>query len=197
MFFHWSIADSQCCVSFRCTAKWFNYIYIYTYMYLYTRTYTYAHVCACAYIYIYVCVQVCVCVCMASGGSNGKESACNTGDLGFLPHYGSVMSNSLRPHGLNSPWNSLGQNTGVGSRSLLQGIVPTQGLNPRLPTLQVDSLPFEPQGKPKNTGVGSLSLLQGIFPTQDLNRSLLHYKRILYQLSYQGSPLWFITGYSI
>ena len=33
----------------------------------------------------------------------------------------------------NSPWNSLGQNTGVGSLSLLQGIVPTQGSNPGLP----------------------------------------------------------------
>ena len=42
----------------------------------------------------------------------------------------SVVSNSLQPHGLNSPWNSPGQNTGVGSLSLLQGIFPTQGLNP-------------------------------------------------------------------
>ena len=42
------------------------------------------------------------------------------------------MSNSLRPHGLYSPWNSPGQNTGVGSRSLLQGIFPTQGSNPGL-----------------------------------------------------------------
>ena len=33
------------------------------------------------------------------------------------------------------------------------------------PALQADSLPAEPQKKPKNTGVGSLSLLQGIFPT--------------------------------
>ena len=41
----------------------------------------------------------------------------------------SVKSNSLRPHGLYSPWNSPGQNTGVGSLSLLQGIFPTQGLN--------------------------------------------------------------------
>ena len=40
------------------------------------------------------------------------------------------MSDSLRPHGLYSPWNSLGQNIGVGSLSLLQGIFPTQGLNP-------------------------------------------------------------------
>ena len=41
----------------------------------------------------------------------------------------SVVSNSLRPHGLYSPWNSPGQNTGVGSLSLLQGIFPTQGSN--------------------------------------------------------------------
>ena len=34
----------------------------------------------------------------------------------------SVMPNSLRPHGLYSPWDSPDQNTGVGSRSLLRGI---------------------------------------------------------------------------
>ena len=52
-----------------------------------------------------------------------------------------------------------------------------------------DSLPAKPQGKPKITGVGSLSpLLQGIIPTQESNRGLLHYKQIVYQLSYQGSP---------
>ena len=37
-----------------------------------------------------------------------------------------VVSDSLRPHGLYSPWNSPGQNTGVGSLSLLQGLFPTQ-----------------------------------------------------------------------
>ena len=42
------------------------------------------------------------------------------------------MPDSLWPHGLYSPWNSPGQNTGVGSLSLLQGIFPTQGLNPGL-----------------------------------------------------------------
>ena len=57
------------------------------------------------------------------------------------------MSDSLRPHGLYSPWDSPGQNTGVGSLSLLQGIFPSQGSNPGLP----------------------------------------HCRRILYQLSYQGS----------
>ena len=56
------------------------------------------------------------------------------------------------------------------------------------PALQADSLLAEPPGKPKNTGVGSLSLLQGIFPTQESNWGLLHYKWLLYQLSYQGSP---------
>ena len=45
----------------------------------------------------------------------------------------SVMSASLQPHGLCSPWNFLGQNTEVGSCSLLQGIFPTQGSNPGLP----------------------------------------------------------------
>ena len=40
----------------------------------------------------------------------------------------------------------------------------------------------------QNTGDGSCSLLQGIFPTQELNQGLLHCRRILYQLSYQGSP---------
>ena len=44
-----------------------------------------------------------------------------------------VVSSSLRPHGLYSPWNSPGQNTAVDSLSLLQGIFPTQGLNPGLP----------------------------------------------------------------
>ena len=45
----------------------------------------------------------------------------------------SVVSNSLWPLGLYSPWNSPGQNTGVGSLSLLQGLFPTQGSNPGLP----------------------------------------------------------------
>ena len=45
----------------------------------------------------------------------------------------SVMSNSLQPHGLYSPWNSSGQNIGSGSLSLLHRIFPTQGSNPGLP----------------------------------------------------------------
>ena len=60
----------------------------------------------------------------------------------------SVVSDSLWPHGLYSPWTSSSQNIGVGSLSLLQGISPTQELNPGVP----------------------------------------HCRRILYQLSHQGSP---------
>ena len=62
-------------------------------------------------------------------------------------------------------------------------------IEPRSPTLQVDSLPSEPPGKFKNTGMGSLFLLHGIFLTQELNWGLLHCKWILQQLSYQGSPV--------
>ena len=58
----------------------------------------------------------------------------------------------------------------------------------RSPTLQTDSLPAEPQGKPNYIGVGSLSLLQRIFQTQKLNWCILDYMKILYQLSYQGRP---------
>ena len=41
----------------------------------------------------------------------------------------------------------------------------------------------------KNTGKCCHALLQRIFPTEVLNEGLLHYKRILYHLSHQGSPL--------
>ena len=75
----------------------------------------------------------------------------------------------------------------VGSPS--PGDLPNPGIKPRSPELQADSLPAEPPGKPKNTGVGILSLLQQIFLTHELNWRLLHCRRILHQLSYQGSPL--------
>ena len=54
----------------------------------------------------------------------------------------SVMPNTLGPHGLYSPWNSPGHNTGVGSLSLLQEIEPVS------PALQADSLPTEISEKP-------------------------------------------------
>ena len=63
-------------------------------------------------------LKICVCVCMC------------------VSH--SVMSDSFRPHELQlarliCPQNSPGKNTGIGCHSLLQGIVPTQGLNLGLP----------------------------------------------------------------
>ena len=65
-----------------------------------------------------------------------------------------VMSDSLRPmdytvHGILQARRDL----------------PNPGIKSRSPILQADSLPAEPQGKPKDVGVGSLSLLQGIFLT--------------------------------
>ena len=62
---------------------------------------------------------------------------------------------TLRPHGLYSPWNS-GRNTAVGSLPFSRG-----SSQPRSPALQADSLPAEPQEKPKN----SLPLLQQLFLT--------------------------------
>ena len=59
----------------------------------------------------------------------------------------SVASDSLRPNGLHSPRNSPGQNTGVGSLSILQGIFPTQGSNPGLQHCR-RTLPAKPPGKP-------------------------------------------------
>ena len=86
-----------------------------------------------------------------------------------------------------SPWNSSGQNTGVGSLSFLQGIFPTQGLKPGLLHCRQILYQLSHKEKPKNTAVGSLSLLQQIFPTPELNPGLLHWRQILYQLSHQNS----------
>ena len=61
----------------------------------------------------------------------------------------SVMSYSLRPHGLYSPWNSPGQNTGVGSLSLLQQIFPTQGSNPGLPHCRQILYQLSQKGSPR------------------------------------------------
>ena len=116
----------------------------------------------------------------------------------------SVMSDSLRPHGLWSarflcPWGFSRQEHWSGLPCLPSRDCPNSGIEHRSPTLLAVFffffLPFEPSGKPKNTGVGSLFLLQGIFPTQESNWDLLHCKGILYQLSYQGSPL-FINNVS-
>ena len=69
----------------------------------------------------------------------------------------SVVSDSLRPHGMYSPWNSPGQNTGVGSLSLLRGIFPTQGSNPGLLHCRQILYSLNHQGR-----VGSKSNMAGV-----------------------------------
>ena len=85
-----------------------------------------------------------------------------------------------------SPWNSPGQNTGMGSLSLLQRIFPTQGSNPNI---RIAGKFFSSWAtkEAQEYWDGSLSIFQQIFPTQESNRGLLHCKLIFHQLSYQGS----------
>ena len=99
----------------------------------------------------------------------------------------------LWPARLLCPWNSPGQNTGVGSCSFLQGFsspgdFPNPGIESRSSALLGGSLLSEPPGKPKNTGVGSLTLLQGIFLTQEWNWGLLHCRWIFLLAELLGSP---------
>ena len=61
----------------------------------------------------------------------------------------SVVSDSLRLHGLYSPWNSPGQNTGVGNLSLLQGIFPTQGSNSGYPHCRQILYQLNRKGSPR------------------------------------------------
>ena len=68
----------------------------------------------------------------------------------------SVMSNTLWPHGLYPtrllcPWDFPGKNTGVDYHFFLQGIIPTQGLNPHFLHWQVDSLPLSQLGSPSDS----------------------------------------------
>ena len=92
----------------------------------------------------------------------------------------SVVSKSLQPHGLHSSWNSLGQNTGVGSLSLLQGNFPIQGLNPGLPhcwcILYQLSHNRSPAGKSGGHGEGSCWRSQGL-PGLHRNWIQEHYKK--------------------
>ena len=92
------------------------------------------------------------------------------------------------------PWQLSRQENWSGLPCLPPGDLSNPGIKPRSPALQADSLPSESSGKLKNTGVGSLSLLQGIFLTQESNQGILHWRRTLYQLSYQGSPHTTVNG---
>ena len=67
-----------------------------------------------------------------------------------------ILSHFSRVYHFVAPWTaarqnpraSPGKNAGVGCHALLQGVFPSQGLNPRLLHLQAGSLPAEPQGSP-------------------------------------------------
>ena len=100
----------------------------------------------------------------------------------------SVIADSLWPHGLYSPWNPPGQNTGVGSLSLLQKVKWSEvNIAQSCPTLWDPHALYSPWNSPGwNTGVGSLFLLQGIFPSQGSNPGLLHCRQMLYHLSHKG-----------
>ena len=100
----------------------------------------------------------------------------------------SVMSDSLWPHRLYSPWNSPGQNTGVGSRSLLQGIFPAQGSNPGLQHFRWILYQLSHEGSPRTLEWVAYHFSNRSSRSQESNQGLLHCRHILYQLSYQGSP---------
>ena len=90
----------------------------------------------------------------------------------------SVISNSLQP-----PWNSPGQNTGVGSCSLLQGISPTQGSKPGLPHCRWILYHLSHEGSPRILECVAY-LFSSRSSTKELNWGLLHCRMICYQLSY-------------
>ena len=96
----------------------------------------------------------------------------------------SVVSDTLQPH---EPWNSPGQNTGVGGLSLLRGIVvPTQGLNSGLLHCRWILYQLSHQGSPRILEWVAYPFPRGIFLTQESNQALLHCRQVLYQLSYEG-----------
>ena len=97
-----------------------------------------------------------------------KSMICNKGSTRRESESRWVVSDSLWPHGLYIPWNSLGKNTGVGSLSLLKGIFPNQGLNPGLPHSSQILYQLSRKGSPKE-GKGFVNSekrmhLSGAFP---------------------------------
>ena len=81
----------------------------------------------------WLCACACECVCLCMLFKSSKTNICLLLYLGenYESESHSVLLYSLRTHGLFSPWNFPGQNTGLGSLSLLQGIFPTHGSNCR------------------------------------------------------------------
>ena len=76
-----------------------------------------------------------------------QELACKKQTQAYSESH-SVVFDPLQPHGLYSPWNSPGQNPGVDSLYLLQGIFPTQGSNPGFPHCRRILYQLSCQGRP-------------------------------------------------
>ena len=93
------------------------------------------------------------------------------------------------PIDLYSPWNSPGQNTGVGGLSFFQGVFETRDWT-QISSIAGGFFTSWATREAQNTGVGSPSLLQWNFPIQESNQGFLHCRQSLYQLSYEGSPLY-------
>ena len=98
------------------------------------------------------------------------------------------MSNSLQPHRLYSPCDSPGQNTRVGSCSLLQGIFPTQGSNQGLLHYKWILYQLSRQGSPRILEWVAYPFPRQPSPPRNQTRVSCIADGFFYWLSYQGSP---------
>ena len=111
----------------------------------------------------------------------------------------SVVSDSLRPHGLYSPWTSPDQNTGVGSLSLVHRIFPTQGSNPGLPHCRKIPYQLSHEGSPRIQewvaypfsmdlpDSGSPALQADSLPIELPRKPIMH-RQILFHTTYIWNP---------
>ena len=100
------------------------------------------------------------------------------------------MSDSLWPHGLYSLWNSPGQNTGMGTLSLLQGIFPTQGSNSGLPHCRVAFPSSRGSSQPRD--LTQVSHIAGRFLTSWSTREACsHMLPLIFIATLQGRPLYY------
>ena len=81
---------------------------------------------------------------------------------------------------LYSPWNSPGQNNGVGSLSLLQGLCPTQGSNPGLPHCR--QILYQLSHK------GSLRILEWVKWSEVKSLSRVRFFATPWTVAYQAPP---------
>ena len=99
---------------------------------------------------------------------------------------GKTIALTRRPHGQYSPWNSPGQNTGVGNLSLLHRIFPTQGLNLGLLHCRQILYQLSHQRSPRILEWVAYPFSSGSSRPRNRTGGLQHCRWILYQLSYGG-----------